>query len=463
MIHWEAKYLLNRLPVEGLRKFADLIEYEGPILSHFKDVAGRDYLFYWVDDDAQVVRWIVWSVEMQTLVAYLNKEIGLYDMMRLAQAGRLFVVDMEHMEALRTVGYANLEDLPEAYLPLDNLIYAYEMPEAYNALIAEEPSMYLTRLRERALVFEMKPKDSKFSTTVEMGDAGMFLRRLDRSFQNFAKDDFFERFKNTFGDFNRLKRTLSELMQIVSPRIVTLEYRSFVVGISSDNVHRPEDTNFTDWQENILVNYQREVVDRNYNDPATVEAIVTKYGEEARAGIFGPFMDILNDSNYRISAYNRVGTFKRELRPVDESKELQIVSRAKRVVDPESKVLVNLILELPSNQDLGHLSRKALSQGLLFSQVVSEAHMSLTVIETDDYRVTLTKPLDYVLRLEGDRYRIELSDLEISVIGTSREDVQRKLVTTFVNKYLDSRITGHPAQRLASLFQGLGITLVKSG
>lgn len=461
MINWQAKYVLNQLPIEGLRKFSDLIEFEGPILSHFKDAAGRDYLFYWVDDDADVVRWIVWSVQMETLVSYLDKKIGLYDMMRAADGGRVFVVDMKHMNALRNVGYANLEDLPNEYLPVDNLPYAYDIPQAYVELIGEEPNFYLTRLRERALVFEMRPKDRRFSTTVEMGDAGMFLRRLDRSFRNFAQDDFFQKFKSRFGDFNRMKRTMSDLMEIVSPRIVSLEFRSFVVGISSDNIHRPDDSSFSEWQEQVLLNYQREVVDLNYNDSVTVEAVVAKYSEEARAGIFGPFIDILNDSNYQIQAYSRSGSFRRELKPVDEIKELQIVPKAKRIKDPESKVLVSLILEVPSNQDLEHISKKALSQGLLFSQVVDEARMSIHELHTDEYRINLSTPLEYVLRLEGDRYRIELSNLAISVVGTSREDVQRKLVNSFVKKYLESRDPSHAAHQFATVFNALGVTVSK--
>ena len=42
-----------------LIKVADLIYYDGPLLSHYVSNKGENYLFYWVDVDNEYNRWVV--------------------------------------------------------------------------------------------------------------------------------------------------------------------------------------------------------------------------------------------------------------------------------------------------------------------------------------------------------------------------------------------------------------------
>ena len=57
------------------KKVADLIYFEGPLLSHYVSSKGDDYLFYWVDRDGCDNRWLVLRVSMANLQKYIGKII----------------------------------------------------------------------------------------------------------------------------------------------------------------------------------------------------------------------------------------------------------------------------------------------------------------------------------------------------------------------------------------------------
>ena len=55
----------------NFKKIADLICFEGPLLSHYVSSKGDDYLFYWVDRDDNDNRWMVLRVSLATLQKYM--------------------------------------------------------------------------------------------------------------------------------------------------------------------------------------------------------------------------------------------------------------------------------------------------------------------------------------------------------------------------------------------------------
>jgi hypothetical protein len=49
---------LDKLPYKGLFKVSDLLYYEGPLLSHFRDSNDNHFFFYWVDVNEVYNRWL---------------------------------------------------------------------------------------------------------------------------------------------------------------------------------------------------------------------------------------------------------------------------------------------------------------------------------------------------------------------------------------------------------------------
>ena len=104
----------------GFKKIADLIFFEGPLLSHYVSEKGDDYLFYWVDRDEADNRWLVLRVSLANLQKYIAKELTL-----------LQLVDND-------VNYHNVKlvqpsALPEDYLPEADSYYEFEPIAAEDA------------------------------------------------------------------------------------------------------------------------------------------------------------------------------------------------------------------------------------------------------------------------------------------------------------------------------------------
>ena len=66
-----------RYDFTNFKKIADLIYFEGPLLSHFVSAKGDDYLFYWVDSDDKDNRWLVLRVNIASLQKYITREATL--------------------------------------------------------------------------------------------------------------------------------------------------------------------------------------------------------------------------------------------------------------------------------------------------------------------------------------------------------------------------------------------------
>ena len=77
----------------SFRKIADLIFFDGPLLSHFVSSKGDDYLFYWVDRDERDNRWMVVRVSLANLQKYVAKELTLRELIETPNDGYLYFVD----------------------------------------------------------------------------------------------------------------------------------------------------------------------------------------------------------------------------------------------------------------------------------------------------------------------------------------------------------------------------------
>ena len=110
----------------NFKKIADLIYFEGPLLSHYVSDKGDDYLFYWVDSDDTDNRWLVVRVSLASLQRYVGRETTLRSLIDSPNDGFLYVVDVDndlHYHNIRLVQPLNL---PDDYLPEADSYYEFE-------------------------------------------------------------------------------------------------------------------------------------------------------------------------------------------------------------------------------------------------------------------------------------------------------------------------------------------------
>ena len=110
----------------SFRKIADLIYFEGPLLSHYVSSKGDDYLFYWVDRDDSDNRWLVLRVSLANLQKYIGKEITLRDLIENPNDGYLYSVDVSNDISYHNVTLVQPSTLPKEYLPEVDSYYAFD-------------------------------------------------------------------------------------------------------------------------------------------------------------------------------------------------------------------------------------------------------------------------------------------------------------------------------------------------
>ena len=108
------------------KKVADLIYFEGPLLSHYVSSKGDDYLFYWVDRDGCDNRWLVLRVSMANLQKYIGKKITLRELIENPNDGYLYSVDVNNDICYHDIKLVQPSALPEEYLPDSESYYAFE-------------------------------------------------------------------------------------------------------------------------------------------------------------------------------------------------------------------------------------------------------------------------------------------------------------------------------------------------
>lgn len=120
------------LPFKEINKICDLIYFEGPILSHFKDENGQDYFSYWLDEDEKGYRWLIFKVEEYDIYLFLTQQIDLKRLMLKDTMVYLNTIDDDFSDTLRVKS----KELRLDYLPERNYYYPYEIPDVYAEMIS---------------------------------------------------------------------------------------------------------------------------------------------------------------------------------------------------------------------------------------------------------------------------------------------------------------------------------------
>lgn len=123
------KYLkgiaLSEFPFKELDKVADLIYFDGPLLSLFKNGKGDQYFFYWCDNNEDANRWLVYRVTDHEVAAYLSKRISLRDILLHPSDSLIFSVDIDDDLNYKNPLLLKPNDLPPSYIPSVNSTYKF--------------------------------------------------------------------------------------------------------------------------------------------------------------------------------------------------------------------------------------------------------------------------------------------------------------------------------------------------
>ena len=112
-----------------LIKIADLIYFDGPLLSHYMSEKGENYLFHWVDSDDKHNRWIVFRTDIISIQQYLEKKINLRSLTIEANDGFVYSVDIDDALDYSNIKAVPIAALPEDYIPTEKSFYTFKVED----------------------------------------------------------------------------------------------------------------------------------------------------------------------------------------------------------------------------------------------------------------------------------------------------------------------------------------------
>jgi hypothetical protein len=113
-------------PFDNLIKIADLIYFDGPLLSHFINNNGDNFLFYWVDVNEKHNRWILVRIDLYSLQEYVKRKKTLFEVITKPNDGFLYIVDVGDDLKFENCKMVLPSNLSSEYLPEKDSFYEFE-------------------------------------------------------------------------------------------------------------------------------------------------------------------------------------------------------------------------------------------------------------------------------------------------------------------------------------------------
>ena len=111
---------------DKFKKVADLIYFDGPLLSYYVTDNGDNYFFYWLDQDDTDNRWLFARIDNDMKQKFFKKELTLRKVLSSPLDNIVYTVDIDNEGKHHNFQAHSIEDLPEDYLPAEDSYYEFE-------------------------------------------------------------------------------------------------------------------------------------------------------------------------------------------------------------------------------------------------------------------------------------------------------------------------------------------------
>jgi len=314
---------IGALPFKKLKKITDLINFEGPVLSHFKDEYGKNILFYWVDNDDKLNRWIIFQITEQQLYGYLLKKDSLRDIFEYPFNDIFYTVDIGDKLEYTNINQIFKDSLNNEYLPESTSIYDFEIPSVYkNKIHTYEESYLKETFLEAAMYVKAEPRNSKIRPAtlglVRLLDASDLLLGYGKSFKGLVEYKVAKKFvEQSITDIKRIRNATIQVLNVFQPNILKTEIKSFSVAFSP-NSFTPVNESFLDktWKDDLFKTFKEDIIEIDKKSLLEIDKIVNEYGEDYIYDIYKPLIDLYNNKNIIINITDRNFVPKRTINPI---------------------------------------------------------------------------------------------------------------------------------------------------
>lgn len=115
--------------ISRLKRRADLITQDGPLLSLYYNNNGDYYLFYWLDCDSKANRWMILRVDTKTIYEYLSGEKSLLQVIENPSDNFVWITDIGSVGTQIYTQALPASSIPRDYFPKADSFFEFEHKE----------------------------------------------------------------------------------------------------------------------------------------------------------------------------------------------------------------------------------------------------------------------------------------------------------------------------------------------
>ncbi|MCY2687579.1 hypothetical protein [Salinimicrobium sp. TH3] len=154
-----------------LTKRGDIISFGGPLLSHFYDENGINYLMNWVDCDDNLNRWLLFTVEKFSLFEYFKKTKSLKSLIKDANE-IVYFLDLDSAIEPKHITITSKSSIPKVYLPDNESYFDEEISTIYSRNLREEilniySNYNLKNVKTKLRHYNLYKNDLSFKQTLD--------------------------------------------------------------------------------------------------------------------------------------------------------------------------------------------------------------------------------------------------------------------------------------------------------
>lgn len=417
-----------RFPYEDLEKVADLLYYDGPILTHFTSNDSNEFLYYWVDSGSVANRWMVINITDIELRRFIEGDTPFVKIIQNNLLSGIYLLDID--DDLSTIeSYFILKSqfsLVEEYLPEPSYYFTAEVPEVYTEKVLDK-SHYLEGLMPGANFFRFMSTDPLYGKTLGLDDVNIFVSNIYNSLRAYTKYEFQNKFRNLFPTDEKFLKALKEFMSYANPRVVELEFKSFGIGIAEDNLMMvSEIEGVKKFSKEYIDHYEKDILQTDYSE-SDLKELERKFDDKQRSEIFNPLFRIIENSGYKLEVTNKHFKQGREVKRVAKSTRKRLIPQEQKDELVPVMKLVNMLVEVPKDGDIAKVKSNSLKSGLLFAEEVSSFKLSLQKLEDNFYLASLEEPIELEVSYKDGSYTVNYPPLGLSGIVENKSLIETRI------------------------------------
>lgn len=426
-------YKLDRWPFADFEYVSDLIEFDEPLLVHYKR-ENRHALYYWVEGDNSFNRWLCFELTTNELYNYLHRFTSLFDLIVKKTNEPFFTVDIDDNLVYHNFQMFIGHLIPEKYLPDQDSYFLDEMASFYEVMFQTlQKDDYTELISERSIDLKIAARTTEHRETLSLTGVQDFLRRIDESYKAYRGWMFFDTYKSQITNPDTLIKAGRKFVASAEPRIAHVELHSFQITLASD-VIVDQSYEYSELRQTILQRYKEDVLDLDLNDDQVVDELISRFDDLTRKSIFEPLIKVINNNEYDLTLIDKRENLSKQYEKIVHENKKRLIPKIEKVEpSAQQKVLVTITLELDANTPLDSITKRDLAQSTLFTKIGQEISTEFQRIGDDELDIIFQKPVSINYQIRGEHKLVIFDPLDIVVQGREKEEVLSNFVSEFMS------------------------------